>query len=43
MPSGAAQPVVLWPGDLRGSWHHLCATTAAGGWHRGEVHDHGAR
>lgn len=33
----------LWPGDLCGSWDHIRSSTAAGGWSRRAVHDHGAR
>lgn len=33
----------LWPGDLRGSWDHIRAPTAAGGWSGRALHDHGAR
>lgn len=33
----------LWPGDLCGSWDHIRATTAAGGWRAGKLYDHGLR
>lgn len=33
----------LWLRDLCGSWDHLCATAAAGGWGGGAVHDYGVR
>lgn len=41
--SRPAELLDLWPGDLCGSWDHIRAPAAAGGWSGGALHDHGAR
>lgn len=43
MASGPTELADMWPGDLRGSWDHLRAASAAGSWRGGTVYDDGFR